>query len=992
MRRSAYAVAGVIGLALIGQVVIYAAATASPTPGPGIARALAAIKAGDVSVSRDSAGKVHYVTTHRGHPMSSANKSIGAGTPAAQAHLTDFAPLFGVKNPAKDLTIAGTISTPSGSVIRFQQTHNGLPVIGGQLVVSDNTSGALVAINGEAGDVDGVSTSATVTPAEAAAIATSATSKVTRVSGLRASKPTLSVLDPAVLGVPGEAGARTVYRMTVTDPGARKVNRYVLVDANTGTVTLSFSQNATLLADGVQPTGKVTKPVKKKTVKQTLAVPVTRTVCDFNNHVYPDGDPTCPSDDVATVSNPDANPGSDAADAYDLTGAVNDFYNTQLGRAGIDGHNMDLVSSTRFCPDASDCFYANAFWNGTQMVFGDSYAGADDVVGHELTHGVTQNTSGLLYYYQSGAINESISDVIGELFDQYNTGAGAAVPSGNDDSDALWELGEDLPGWPIGLRSMSDPGSSASGAQPDSMTSPNWDPEPFDNGGVHTDSGVGNKAAYLMVAGGTLNSVTVTGIATNAIQKVGAVWLGAEQLLTPGSVYVDLANALNQSCQNLLTAGTDGMVAADCTTVANAINAVKMTSTPTEGAIPQAFQCGGGYSPVTTFSDTFDRTAGDVLGTAWTQTGSPYISYDAAPNATAAGSMLIPDPFPDTSAVTRYAYTTNWIKLSSAHTNYLYFQHLDSFDWTPSNGSGTPEYYDGGFVDIDVNGDGKSWIPISGTTGTWTNGPTKSIDQVSGTTLTGTKTGFGGDSRGWTSSRATLATALKGKQIKVRFSETTDGVNADSSAYGWFVDNVAVNDCVKAPLAPTTVVAKGYDTKVTMTWGASSTNGGTAIKNYAVYVDLVGDGIASARTTLASSARTYTWTGLARGKDYIFKIRSLNSDGAYSPYVQLQLNGANLSITASPTTVASGGTSTISGVLTQSNNAAPLTTRKITLYSRKHGTTTWTASTTQATTTSTGAYTFSVNPTSTMDYYVQYSTGSPTSMGTSSATVTVTVS
>lgn len=85
--------------------------------------------------------------------------------------------------------------------------------------------------------------------------------------------------------------------------------------------------------------------------------------------------------------------------------------------------------------------YANAFWNGSQMVYGDAYGFplADDVVGHELTHGVTDYESNLLYYYQSGAINESFSDVWGEFVDLTNG-------SGNDAPNVRWLMGEDVSG------------------------------------------------------------------------------------------------------------------------------------------------------------------------------------------------------------------------------------------------------------------------------------------------------------------------------------------------------------------------------------------------------------------------------------------------------------------------------------------------------------------------------------------------------------------
>jgi Zn-dependent metalloprotease len=87
------------------------------------------------------------------------------------------------------------------------------------------------------------------------------------------------------------------------------------------------------------------------------------------------------------------------------------MYQSNHNRNSIDNNNMPVISTVHY-----DSGYANAFWSGEQMVYGDGYGFplADDVVAHELTHGVTQHESNLFYYYQSGAINESFSDLWGE--------------------------------------------------------------------------------------------------------------------------------------------------------------------------------------------------------------------------------------------------------------------------------------------------------------------------------------------------------------------------------------------------------------------------------------------------------------------------------------------------------------------------------------------------------------------------------------------------
>ena len=172
------------------------------------------------------------------------------------------------------------------------------------------------------------------------------------------------------------------------------------------------------------------------------------------------------------------------------------------------------------------------------MVYGDGvgFALADDVVAHELTHGVTEHTSNLFYYYQSGAINESLSDIWGEFVDQTNL-------AGNDSASVKWLIGEDV----IGLGAIRDMEDPTTFGDPDRMTSPSYWFSMGDSGGVHTNSGINNKAAYLMVEGGSFNGQTVTAL---GITKVAAIYYEVQtNLLTSGADYADLHDALFQACQ-----------------------------------------------------------------------------------------------------------------------------------------------------------------------------------------------------------------------------------------------------------------------------------------------------------------------------------------------------------------------------------------------------------------------------------------------------------
>jgi Zn-dependent metalloprotease len=202
-------------------------------------------------------------------------------------------------------------------------------------------------------------------------------------------------------------------------------------------------------------------------------------------------------------------------EAYDAMGASHDFFWKVLGRDSIDNQGFALIGSVHYGQD-----YENAFWNGAQMVFGDGdgeiferFTRSLDVIGHELTHGVIESEAGLVYANQSGALNESISDVFGVLIKQHVLGQTAA--------EADWLIGADLltpriKG--IGLRSMAHPGT----AYDDPLLGKDPQPEHMrkfvitreDNGGVHINSGIPNRAFYLVAE-------TLGGFAW---EKAGRIW------------------------------------------------------------------------------------------------------------------------------------------------------------------------------------------------------------------------------------------------------------------------------------------------------------------------------------------------------------------------------------------------------------------------------------------------------------------------------------
>ncbi|EAP97959.1 metalloprotease [Janibacter sp. HTCC2649] len=205
-------------------------------------------------------------------------------------------------------------------------------------------------------------------------------------------------------------------------------------------------------------------------------------------------------------------------EAYDGLGATWELWHAAYARNSLDDKGLGLIASVHYSSN-----YDNAFWDGSQMVFGDGdgevflgFTRSLDVIGHELAHGVTQYTSGLNYQDQAGALNEHVSDVFGILVKQRALGQSA------EQSD--WIIGAELlaPGIKgVGLRSMKAPGTAYDdprlGKDPQPGHMDDFVVTDDDNGGVHINSGIPNRAFHLVA----------TALGGNAWDAAGAIWYAA---------------------------------------------------------------------------------------------------------------------------------------------------------------------------------------------------------------------------------------------------------------------------------------------------------------------------------------------------------------------------------------------------------------------------------------------------------------------------------
>ena len=230
--------------------------------------------------------------------------------------------------------------------------------------------------------------------------------------------------------------------------------------------------------------------------------------------------------------------GKDAAvnEAYDGSGATYDFYYRVFGRNSIDGRGFRLDSTVHY-----GSRYDNAFWNGRQMVYGDGdgeifrrFTIALDMIAHELTHGITQNEANLEYRDQSGALNESFSDVFGTMVKQYRQKQSAA------DADWLVGAGLFMPGIKAkGIRSMKAPGTAYDdpvlGKDPQPAHMRDFVRTAEDGGGVHINSGIPNHVFYQL-------AVRLGGCAW---EKAGIIWYRA--LCEKLASHSTFSNAMNMT-------------------------------------------------------------------------------------------------------------------------------------------------------------------------------------------------------------------------------------------------------------------------------------------------------------------------------------------------------------------------------------------------------------------------------------------------------------
>ncbi len=503
-------------------------------------------------------------------------KGVARAEAAAINVMAGLAPLYGLADAKASLQVKRSSTDVAGyRHVRLQQIYQGLPVVGGGTIVHFDSKGACRSVNGRIiPDLH-----LTITPRRSAAAAGVAVLKAFGQTG----NPAGTLAGPAQLVVWARGAVpRLAYELEVRyahPEGGTGQWRYV-VDANSGQIVTSYDNRH--CAGIAAPGGNGAHEEISGTVLTGEGGAVhTFTgwhdddsaawyMWNKTNTWYIQNFDTTGWPDAGTYCNRDSNDwGTSDPSGFSL--AVNfestlTFYREVLGRNSYDNGGSYAIANLHVFDN-----FVNAFWSPAdqQFFFGDG-DGAQanaltvvDVAAHEFQHAVTEHTANLIYQGESGALNESMSDIFGALVEIYGQPDGRATYPGSTPGHGDWLVGEDC--WLQGsaLRDMRNPRSTTTLAngyqQPSRFEGTLWyDPTGgWDNGGVHHNSGVQNFFFYLLCEGGSGNNdgidYNVAGIGVEAGAQLAM--LALEGYMNSGTDYPDARDAWVAAAQEADDAG-----------------------------------------------------------------------------------------------------------------------------------------------------------------------------------------------------------------------------------------------------------------------------------------------------------------------------------------------------------------------------------------------------------------------------------------------------
>ncbi|MEA2336210.1 MAG: bacillolysin, partial [Thermoanaerobaculia bacterium] len=481
----------------------------------------------------DSKIKIHD-SDHNGNPTFITGDMGKLGPGSADKASKDF--LKAQKdllnlNGTEDFDLRGVETDNLGQKhVKFQETLKGLPVFGAEYIVHSDAAGNVIGMNGHVAKDD------VKLPRNPSVDAVTATARASAQAGIINGRALGASSLTYVINEKGNAFLAWMTRVEYVNAQGPQIDK-VFADATSGDLILTA------------PEYKYAKSRQTYSANNGTSLPGT-----------------------LRISEGGALTGDAAIDAaHNYAGSVYDYYQNVHARNSYDNAGATIKSSAHY-----STAYNNAFWNGTQMVYGDgdgtqfiALSRALDVDAHELTHAVTERTANLTYSNESGALNEATSDILGNSCEAYTLNGG--TPNAN-----TWKVGEDIytPGTAgDALRYMNNP--TADGYSKD------YYPERItgtaDNGGVHGNSGIANLAYYLITMGGThprgKTTVSVTPLSTTSstsLNMAQKIWYRALTVyFTSSTNFQGARTATVQAATDLYGAAAAATVTAawDCVAV-----------------------------------------------------------------------------------------------------------------------------------------------------------------------------------------------------------------------------------------------------------------------------------------------------------------------------------------------------------------------------------------------------------------------------------------
>jgi len=742
-------------------------------------------------------GRARFVTSADGGAIA-VRTAAGRAVAEPIEFFRQHGRLFGVSDPATQLVVDKAEIGPLGQThTTYRQIHHGIPVFGGVLKVHQSGDGAFRVANGEFFPVpDDLPTVPTIQADAAVDVARKALAEASP----NVVQSDLVIVDPGWYGDPA-IGAHLAYHVVLQDSPAGIMEAF-FVDAQTAAILDRWSMIHTARV---------------------------RRVSDA------EGGPIFPGT-LVRVEGQAATGIVDVDKAYDYLGDTYDYYFRAFGRDSIDDRGKFIDATVRLGSGVITC--PNAFWNGSRMVFCTGVA-ADDVVGHEYTHGVTQFTADLIYQNQSGQLNESYSDVFGELIDLFNGGAAIAgvvdpnawpTPPTNPGLDApnglrtmcsengpfggsnfsdgvRWLIGEDAGFGGNAIRDMWDPTCKGHPDRANSELQTCGGPGGGDNGGVHSGSGIPNHAFAMLTDGKTFNGFTVTGIGPI---KAGAVWYRALTVyLTPTSDFQAAFTALNQAAADLVgTTPNDPSTGLPSSSIFTADDADEVEKALLAVEMNTPGRCGSGAPPlpgadtvllpddppscpsaVTIFADDFENgdqgwtvgNSGPAVPVDWVLLGEP-LPFDRTGTVCFVANKADGDcAVVDESATHSLFSPVINMPAVMEHPLLSFVHHV------ACQGG-----WDGGNIRIRVNGGSWQAVPRTAIVFNPYNARLNSIAQGSNNPAAGEEA-WSGVGMDWGTSVVDLAGMVNaGDTLEVRFDFNT---NCDGGVEGWYVDDFAVYTC-----------------------------------------------------------------------------------------------------------------------------------------------------------------------------------------------------